>query len=140
MDSNQVSLRNELEFCFAEATLSTGVSFLYDMLVNPCDPSGETTLMNHYLDHGIHDWNHPCWGDGEGEFQPPRTQGPQREESTKPRTLFTTLLERMAELEGCELEDIRARIEVRMDSRNHGLAYLRLDGKERLLKGLNLEG
>ncbi|OAK94355.1 hypothetical protein IQ06DRAFT_330071 [Phaeosphaeriaceae sp. SRC1lsM3a] len=140
MDSNQLSLRNELEFCFAEATLSTGPEFLHDMLVNPCDPAGESTLMNHYLDHGTHDWSHPCWGDEMGEFQPPRTQGPQREEGMKPKTLFTTLLERMAELEGCELEDVRGRVEVRIDTHDHALAYLRLDGKERLLQGLDLEG
>ncbi|KAF2029368.1 hypothetical protein EK21DRAFT_67762 [Setomelanomma holmii] len=138
MDANHLSLRNEMEFCFAEATLSVGPEFLYDMLVNPSDPSGETTLLNFYHDHGTHDWEWPCWGDGKGEFEPPRTQGPQREDGSKGRTLFTSMLERMAELEKCPLDEVRARIEEQTDEKDHGLAFLSLDGKARLIRGLDV--
>ncbi|KAH7085804.1 hypothetical protein BKA63DRAFT_432269 [Paraphoma chrysanthemicola] len=139
MDANQLSLRNEMEFCFAEATLSVGPEFLYDMLVNPSDPTGETTLLNFYHDHGTHDWEWPCWGDGKGEFEPPRTHGPQREAGSKDRTLFTSMLERMAELEKCPLDEVRARVEERTDSKDHTLAFLSLDGKARLIRGLEAD-
>ncbi|KAF2833090.1 hypothetical protein CC86DRAFT_310751 [Ophiobolus disseminans] len=139
MDANQLSLRNELEFCFAEATLSVGPTFLYDILLNPSDPVGETTLLNFYHDHGTHDWEWPFLGDGVGEFEPPRTQGPQREAGRKGRSLFTTMLERMAELEKCLLIDLRPRVEAETDVKDHWLAYLSLDGKARLIRGLDVE-
>lgn len=139
MDANQLSLRNEIEFCFAEATLSIGPDFLSDMLVNPSDPCGETTLLNFYHDHGTHDWEWPCWGDGVGEFEPPRTSGPQREKGSMMRSLFTSMLERMAELEGCLVGEVRSRIEERTDAKDHSMAFLSLDGKARLIKGLDME-
>jgi hypothetical protein len=135
MDANQLSLRNELEFCFAEASLSIGPDFLYDMLVNPSDPQGEITLLNFYHEHGSHDWEWPCWGDGKGEFEPPRTQGPQREGGEEGRSLFTGVLERMAELEKCPLAEVRARVEERTDGRDHELAYLSLGGKASVIRG-----
>lgn len=138
MDANQLSLRNEIEFCFAEATLSIGPAFLYDMLVNPSDPAGETTLLNFYHDHGTHDWEWPCWGDGVGEFEPPRTQGPQRDVGSKGRSLFTTMLKRMAELVECPLQEVRARVEEETAGREHALAFLSLDGKARLIRGLDV--
>lgn len=139
MDVNQLSLRNELEFCFAEAALSIGPDFIYDMLVNPSDPMGEMTLLNFYHDHGTHDWEWPCLGDAKGEFEPPRTRGPHRDITSKQRTLFTTLLERMAELVGCPLDEVRARVEEHTDEKDHELAYLSLGGKARLIRGLNVE-
>jgi hypothetical protein len=138
MDANQLSLRNEIEFCFAEASLSIGPDFLSDMLVTPSDSVGETTLLNFYHDHGTHDWEWPCWGEGKGEFEPPKTQGPHRE--GKGKSLFTSLLERMAECEGCVLEEVRGRVEERTDGKAHGLAWLSLGGKERLVRGLDVEG
>ncbi|EAT85349.2 hypothetical protein SNOG_06698 [Parastagonospora nodorum SN15] len=137
MDANQLSLRNELEFCFAEATLSVGPVFLYDMLVNPSDPQGEITLLNFYHEHGTHDWEWPCWGVGKGEFEPPRTQGPQRED--KGRSLFTGMLERMAELEKCSLAEVRSRIEEKTDATEHDLAFLSLDGKANVIQGLDVD-
>jgi hypothetical protein len=134
MDANHLSLRNELEFCFAEAALSIGPAFLFDMLVNPSDPAGETTLLNFYHEHGTHDW---VVG-GEGEFEPPRTQGPQRE-GGKGRSLWTSMLERMSELEKCGLDEVRGRVEGRTDVRNHHLAYLSLGGKERVVAGGDIE-
>jgi hypothetical protein len=139
MDANQLSLRNEIEFCFAEATLSIGPAFLADMLVNPSDPGGEITLLNFYHDHGTHDWEWPCWGDGVGEFEPPRTQGPARETDSLGKSLWTGMLERMAELEVCSLAEVRSRVEERTDARYHGLAYLSLAGKARLVKGEDVE-
>jgi hypothetical protein len=138
MDANQLSLRNELEFCFAEACLSIGPDFLYDMLVNPSDPQGEITLLNFYHEHGTHDWEWPCSGQGMGEFQPPRTQGPQQE-GGKGRSLFTGMLERMAEVEKCSLVEVRSRVEDRTDKRDHELAYLSLDGKARVIQGLDVD-
>jgi hypothetical protein len=132
MDANQLSLRNELEFCFAEATLSIGPTFLSDMLVTPHEPDGEINLLNLYHEHGTHDWAWPCWGTAKGEFEPPRTQGPKRETE---RSLWTGMLERMAELEKCPLAELRPRLEERTDKRNHKLAYLSLGGKAKLVKG-----
>jgi hypothetical protein len=132
MDANQLSLRNELEFCFAEATLSIGPTFLSDMLVTPHEPDGEINLLNLYHERGSHDWAWPCWGTAKGEFEPPRTQGPKREME---RSLWTGMLERMTELEKCPLAELRPRLEERTDRRNHELAYLSLGGKAKLVKG-----
>jgi hypothetical protein len=137
MDANQLSLRNELEFCFAEATLSVGPDFFYDMLVAPSTLTGELTLLNFYVDHGTHDWFWPCWGNSKGEFEPPRTRGPQRE--SMERSLFTTLLERLAELAECTLDEVRAQVEDHTDAQDHSLAFLSLRGKERLIQGLDVE-
>ncbi|KAF1840685.1 uncharacterized protein K460DRAFT_190917 [Cucurbitaria berberidis CBS 394.84] len=138
MDANQISLRNELEFCFAEATLNIGAQFLSDMLLDHSTSDAETTLLNCYHDHGTHDWDWPCWGDGVGEFEPPRTQGPHKEPGANGRSLFTTLLERLAELMGCPLEEVESKIEQNTDKKDHSLAYLDLMGKARLLGGLDL--
>jgi hypothetical protein len=136
MDANQLSLRNELEFCFAEATLSIGPAFIADMLVTPHEPDGEITLLNLYHERGTHDWDWPCWGTGKGEFEPPRTQGPKRDMG---RSLWTGMLERMAELEGCLLAELRSRVEERTDKKDHELAYLSLSGKARLVRGEGVE-
>lgn len=48
------------------------------------------------------------------------------------------MLERMAEVEGCLLEEVRGRLEERTDGKEHGLAYLSLGGKERLVRGLDV--
>jgi hypothetical protein len=136
MDANQLSLRSELEFCFAEASLSIGPGFLFDMLVNPSDPAGETTLLNVYHEHGTHDWE---MAECVGEFEPPRTQGPQRDAGSKGRSLFTGLLERMAEVEKNGLEEVRARVEDRTDARDHELAFLSLGGKERIVGGRDVD-
>lgn len=139
MDASQLSLRTEIEFCFAEATLNIGPNFLYDMLVNPTDPSGEITLLNIYHDRRTHDWDPSSWNSAT-DFNPPRTQGPQREAGSKGRSLFTILLERMAELEGCLLEEIKSRIEESTSTKNHELAFLSLVAKMRLIRGLNIDG
>ena len=135
-----MSLRNELEFCFAEATLSTGPQFLFDMLCNPAHPSGETTLLLFYHEHGTHDWNWPCWGEGVGEFEPPRTQGPQKDGGAKGRSLWTRVLERLGEVMGYEMEGVKTRVEGDLRVGDHDLAYLSLSGKERLVAGLGVDG
>ncbi|KAH7385808.1 hypothetical protein BKA66DRAFT_569640 [Pyrenochaeta sp. MPI-SDFR-AT-0127] len=139
MDANQVSLRSELEFCFAEAALNIGPDFLSDMLLHHDTSDAGTALLNYYHDYGTHDWDWPCWGKGKGEFEPPRTQGPHKEPGSKGQSLFTAMLERMAELIKCPVEDVRARIEQNTDAKGHSLAYLDLEGKARLMQGLNLE-
>lgn len=62
MDANQVSLRCELEFCFAEAALVLGPEFISDSLLHHDTGDAETVLLNFYVDHGTHDWTWPCWG------------------------------------------------------------------------------
>lgn len=139
MDANQVSLRSELEFCFAEAALNIGPEFICDMLLHHETCDAETTLLNYYHNHGTHDWDWPCWGNGVGEFEPPRTQGPHEEPGSEKQSLFTALLERMAELIECRVEEVRSRIEQHTDEKSHSLAFLGLEGKARLLQGLDLE-
>lgn len=133
-----MQLRNELEFCFAEAALCIGPDFISATLLYHDVSDCETTLLNFYHEHGVHDWEwpHPDW---KGQFEPPRTQGPQRNEVDKERTLFTVLLERLAELMQSELIDVRSRVEQEFDRPNHPLAYLNLWGKEQLLRGKNLD-
>ncbi|KAI4610536.1 uncharacterized protein J4E87_010790 [Alternaria ethzedia] len=138
MDANHVELRSELEFCFAEAALCLGPEFISDTLLHHDTSNAETILLNFYHDHGTHDWDWPCWGTAKGEFEPPRTQGPQREEGSG-RSLFTTMLERLAECMGCELGDVRPRVERQLESAEHELAYLSLAGKARLLEGRDVE-
>ncbi|KAI4678358.1 hypothetical protein J4E81_010725 [Alternaria sp. BMP 2799] len=138
MDANQVELRSEIEFCFAEAALCLGPEFISDTLLHHDTSNAETTLLNFYHDHGTHDWDWPCWGTAKGEFEPPRTQGPQREEGSG-RSLFTTMLERLAECMACELGDVRPRVERQLESVEHELAYLSLAGKARLLEGRDVE-
>ncbi|RMZ69110.1 hypothetical protein GMOD_00003029 [Pyrenophora seminiperda CCB06] len=137
MDANQVELRSELEFCFAEATLNIGPKYISDSLLDYDTSNAEITLLNFYHDHGIHDWEWPCWGSGKGEFEPPRTQGPQRA-AGKGRSMYTTLLERMAELIGCTLAEVRTRVEQDLERTDHSLAYLSLGGKARLLQGRDI--
>ncbi|KAH8731254.1 hypothetical protein GQ44DRAFT_672358 [Phaeosphaeriaceae sp. PMI808] len=137
MDGTQLSLREEMEFCFAEAALSVGPEFLYDMLINPSDPCGEITLLNVYHEHGTHDWSWPSGGPVP-EFEPPRTQGPHLEESNKGGSLFTAMLERMAELEGCPVGEVKSRVEGCTDERNHNLAFLSLGAKAKLVRGLDI--
>ena len=139
MDANQVSLRSDLEFCFAEAALCLGPEYISDALLHHDTSDAETALLNFYVDHGTLDWDWPCWGkQAKGEFEPPRVHGPQRELGRE-RSLFTTLLERLAECVGCGLEDVRSRVERELETPDHSLAYLSLAGKARLLEGRNVE-
>lgn len=137
MDANQLSLRNELEFCFAEAALTLGPEFISDLLLRPSKPGTEATFLNFYLDHGIHDWEWPGWGEGKGEFNPPRTQGPKKQPGSQGRSLFTTLLEKLAECTKCSLDEVRGITEVQTNNPEHPLSYLGLHGKARLMEGRN---
>jgi hypothetical protein len=94
------------------------------------------TLMCLYHDHAIHDWdtNAP-----EGDFMPPITQGPERNPDLKLRSLYTTLLERMAELMESPLEEVVGRINEHIEATDHSLAWLSLSGKARLIQGLDLD-
>ncbi|KAF2131640.1 hypothetical protein P153DRAFT_421635 [Dothidotthia symphoricarpi CBS 119687] len=139
LDGDQLSLRNELEFCFAEGMLTVGPKFISDMLLNHASSDAETTLLNLYHDYGVHDWEWPS-EDATGEFEPPRTQGPRREPGSMGRSLFTTLLERMADVMDCLLEEVRMNVERDTERVDHPLAYLNLEGKARLLQGFDLEG
>jgi hypothetical protein len=137
MDANQISLRNELEFCFAEAALTLGPEFVSDLLLRPTKPGAEATFLNFYHDHGTHDWEWPGWGEGKGEFNPPRTQGPKKPDGSMGRSLFTTLLERLAECSKCSLDEVRLRIEEEANDPEHPLSELSLKGKARLMSGRN---
>ncbi|KAJ4380623.1 hypothetical protein N0V86_003982 [Didymella sp. IMI 355093] len=137
MDANQISLRNELEFCFAEAALTLGPDFISDLLLRPTKPGAEATFLNFYHDHGTHDWEWPGWGEGKGEFNPPRTQGPKKQDGSMGRSLFTTLLERLAECSECSVDEVRRRIEEETNDPEHHLSELSLYGKARLMSGRN---
>lgn len=137
MDANQISLRNELEFCFAEAALTLGPEFISDLLLRPTKQGAEATFLNFYHERGTHDWEWPGWGEGRGEFNPPRTQGPKKQTGCAGRSLFTTLLERLAECSKCSLEEVRVRIEEQTNDTDHPLSYLNLYGKARLMEGRN---
>ncbi|UPX10747.1 uncharacterized protein EKO05_0001388 [Ascochyta rabiei] len=137
MDANQISLRNELEFCFAEAALTLGPEFISDLLLRPTRAGAEATFLNFYHDYGTHDWDWPGWGEGKGEFNPPRTQGPKKEPGSRGRSLFTTVLERLAECVKCSLDEVRAKMEEQTNDPEHSLSYLNLYGKARLLEGRN---
>jgi len=139
MDANQLSLRNEMEFCFAEAALYHGPEFISNMLLHHDTSDAETALLNVYHDHGTRDWDWPCWGSGPGEFEPPRTHGPERDMGQKSPSLFSTLLERLAKEIGCSLAEVRSRVETSTDDPNHPLAYLDLEGKARLMRGRNVD-
>ncbi|EMD84966.1 hypothetical protein COCC4DRAFT_76859 [Bipolaris maydis ATCC 48331] len=138
MQTEHFELRNELEFCFAEAALSIGPEFISDTLLHHDQSDCEATLLNFYHDYGIHDWEWPCL-DARGGFEPPRTQGPQRKQDRKERSLFTTLLKCLAERMQCELGHVRERVERNLENPRHPLANLTLGGKQRLLKGKDLD-
>lgn len=138
MDANQVELRSELELCFAEAALSIGPGFISDTLLHHDSSDCETTLLNFYHEYGSHDWHWPCWGTGEGEFEPPRTQGPHKQMGSE-KSLFTTVLECLAEVNKCEVGDVRQRVEQELESAEHSLAWLSLASKQRLLEGKDLK-
>ncbi|KAK7193505.1 hypothetical protein DPSP01_000066 [Paraphaeosphaeria sporulosa] len=138
MDANTIALRSDIEFCFAEASLQLGPAFIQSSLL-PTDPpatslSAEVTLLNFYHDHAIHDWFLESVLEGmEGIGMLPITQGPRK--GTKEKSLWTTLLERVAGLMECPLENVRGAVEEDAAPHNHGLAWLDLEGKAALMKG-----
>jgi hypothetical protein len=141
MDANTVSLRSDIEFCFAEASLQLGPSFIHSALL-PTDPPAtslcaEVTLLNFYHEHAIHDWFLESEMEGVGVMgMPPITQGPRN--SSKESSLWTTLLERVAGLMECPVENVKGAIEEDAEPHNHSLAWLDLEGKETLMKGEDL--
>ncbi|KAF9740606.1 hypothetical protein PMIN06_000333 [Paraphaeosphaeria minitans] len=138
MDGNTVFLRSDVEFCFAEASLQLGPSFFHSSLL-PTDPpatslSAEATLLNFYHEYAIHDWLVDLVHEGDKSVaMPPVTQGPRK--GTREKSLWTTLLERVATLMQCPLENVRGAIEEDAAPHNHGLAWLDLKGKEALMSG-----
>jgi len=134
MDANAFSLRCDVEFAFSEGCLQLGPSYIQSTLLFP--ETAELKLFNLYHDHATHDWNTEIIG--QGELKPPVTQGPRREPGRE-RSLWTTLLERLSELVECPLNEVRGRIEDGCDMPDHSLANLCLYGKERLVKGLDME-
>lgn len=141
MDANTLSLRSDIEFCFSEASLQLGPSFLHTSLL-PNDPpatslSAEATLLNFYHEHADHDWFVGPEAEGadgaEGFGMPPITQGPQKERPE--RSLWSALLERLAKLTECPVENVKGAIEEDAEPHNHSLAWLDLKGKETLMRG-----
>ncbi|KAF2793324.1 hypothetical protein K505DRAFT_277146 [Melanomma pulvis-pyrius CBS 109.77] len=135
LDANRLELRNDVEFCFSEGIMNLGPEFISDSLLN-ADES-ETTLMCLYHDHTIHDWD--TANVDVGDFMPPVTQGPAQNPVTRRRSLYTTLLERLAELIDCPPSEVVSRIIHDIEVPDHSLAWLDLRGKERLVQGLDLE-
>jgi len=89
-----------------------------------------------YHDHALHDWDLSALG---SDFKPPVTQGPALNPETVQPSLYTTLLVRLAKLVGCSLSEIVGRIVQDIAQPDHSLARLSLAGKERLVRGLDLE-
>ncbi|EUC40851.1 hypothetical protein COCMIDRAFT_71526, partial [Bipolaris oryzae ATCC 44560] len=136
MSSEHLSLRNELEFCFAEAALSEGPEFVSDTLLLHRERSDcEVVLLNFYHEYGVRGWEGPCEG-AKGGFEPPRTQGPRREGDRK--SLWVTVLKCLAGWMRCEVGSVRERVERELESTEHRLANLTLGGKEWLLRGRDL--
>lgn len=136
MDTSQISLRSDLEFCFSEASMQLGPAFIHSSLLPvaaACCSSAEVTLLNFYHDHAIHDWYMEGMAEGANGLDPPITQGPRKE--GRERSLWITLLERVGELMQCPLDNVRGAIEEDASQSNHGLAWLGLDGKASLMKG-----
>ena len=138
MDANQVSLRSDIEFCFAEAIMQLGPGFVHSSLLptTPVTLASEATLLNFYHDHATHDWYLESVMEGVNGFQPPVTHGPRKE--FRERSLWTTLLERVADLTECPLENVKGAIEEDAAPHEHHLAWLDLEGKETLMRGEDL--
>lgn len=135
MDANQVSLRSDIEFCFAEASMELGPEFIHSSLLptTAASTAAEIPLLNLYHDHAMNDWFVEDAMQGVNEIQPPITHGPRRE--FRARSLWTTLLERIAELTDCPVENVRGAVEEEAASYDHVLAWLDLEGKAMLMKG-----
>ncbi|KAF2706812.1 hypothetical protein K504DRAFT_459230 [Pleomassaria siparia CBS 279.74] len=134
LDANRLEMRNDVEFSFSEAIMNLGPQFIHDSLLNADD--SEATLMCLYHDHTIHDWDQNATPE---DFMPPVTQGPSRDPNLVMRSLFTTLLDRLAELGDCKVSEIKGRIWEHVQIPDHSLAWLNLYGKERLVSGRDLD-
>lgn len=132
MDANQLALRTEVEVCFAEGVMNLGPEFIGDVFEHR--ERGETNLMCLYHEYAVHDWDTTQ----EGDFTPPITYGPEQSPDAKSQTLWTALLERMAVLVECPLQEVVDVITEDIVTPDHSLAWLSLAGKARLVKGLNL--
>ncbi|KAJ4296497.1 hypothetical protein N0V90_006542 [Kalmusia sp. IMI 367209] len=136
MDANTLSLRSDIEHCFAEAALQIGPSFLHESLLS--SPAAEPTLLNFYHEHAIRDWFVESVMEGVEGFLPPVTQGPHADSMKKEKNLWTALLEKVAELTECPLGNVRGAIEEDAAPEDHSLAFLNLCGKATLMKGEDL--
>ncbi|KAF2869933.1 hypothetical protein BDV95DRAFT_497315 [Massariosphaeria phaeospora] len=139
MDAHQLAVRDNIEFCFAEAALSIGPGFVSDVLTHVDAADRTLLLLYHDHAHGIHD--HDRGRDGlPGEFVAPVTQGPEWDPTTRETPLFATLLARLAVLSRCAVEDVRDRVVGDSEDEEHELAWLGLAGKEKLVQGRDLAG
>lgn len=139
MDGIAFSIRTDVEFCFNEASMEMGPAFIHSSLLPTASASSdsECTLLNFYHDHADHDWDPDMMEGAFGGIDPPITHGPHKE--YRERSLWTTLLERMAKLmEDCKLSNVRGAIEEDAASTSHHLAWLDMWGKETLMKGEDL--
>ncbi|KAF2120725.1 hypothetical protein BDV96DRAFT_272840 [Lophiotrema nucula] len=132
LDANRLELRNDIEFAFSEGVLDLGAKFVADVLLRA--EGAEPALLCIYHDHSIHDWvMQRADANADPDFQPPITQGPHRDPETKARSLYTTLLERLAELYGCPLQEVISKVEEEVELPDHDLAWLNLHGKARVI-------
>ncbi|KAF1996845.1 hypothetical protein P154DRAFT_304648 [Amniculicola lignicola CBS 123094] len=134
LNAAQVQFREDIEFAFAEGALNLGPDFIADVFYQ--EDGAEPTLMCFYHQHT----NRPVGPvDQDIDFQRPVTQGPLQEPGSKPRSLYTTLLECLSQLYKSSLEDVAMGvIEVDTKFDDHHLAGLTLSGKARLLQGLDM--
>ncbi len=134
----QSPLGQNLEFAFAEAALSIGPEFISNTLLRWDSSDAETVLLNFYHNQNIDVWHRVDREDGNRELQLSKVQGPHQEPGTQSTSFFATMIERMAELADCPLEDVRSRVEQQTDEEGHLLAYLDMKGKARLFQEFDL--
>lgn len=138
LDGTAVLLRLDVEFCFSEGSMQHGPSFIHSTFFGSLDVDS-AIMMNLFLDHQSSDWYPTNWIAGTGSITPPIVQGPRRDPASMERSLTSVLLERLAELTDCPLEEIRGRIRDDVSESRCRLAWLSLSGKARLMKGEDLD-
>lgn len=88
-----------------------------------------------YHEYAVRDWDTAQ----EGDFTPPVTYGPEQSPGAKSPSLWTALLERMAALAECPLQEVVDVTTEDIAAPDHSLSWLSLAGKARLVRGLDLE-
>ncbi|PSN72694.1 hypothetical protein BS50DRAFT_165500 [Corynespora cassiicola Philippines] len=128
MDAKLLSFRADVEFAFCEATLSTGLAFVRDSIVPEADAAdAEAVLLNFYYEHAVN----ARWREGEGEqevwpggFEPPVVRGAEKGPGMRGRSLYTTLLERLADVTGLGLEEVRSGVLEELEHPGNPLAWI----------------
>lgn len=134
---DEVRLKHELEFAFKECALCNGPGFILETFNN--EARAEKDLLNIYHETSLL-YEIPGRTDvprTDTSFWP-QTQGPKTNPDTPQRTLWTTLVESIADKGGIPLDFVEDTIIDRTNLPDHVLANLSLYEKERLVAGKNV--